>query len=96
MCNLYTLDPALTDLAAAFDKFLGLRLVLEAGADTLANRPWAKVVYPKYEGLFVRPVDARNPTGDLEPAVGRWGVVPFFHKGPAKGWKFPTNNARSE
>jgi len=22
--------------------------------------------------------------------------VPFFHKGPAKAWKFPTNNCRSE
>lgn len=96
MCNLYTLKPSLTELAELLQNGVGLRLSLSAGPDTLSNRPWATVVYPKYDGLFVRPVDASDPTGDLEPAVGRWGVVPFFHKGPAKGWKFPTNNARSE
>jgi putative SOS response-associated peptidase YedK len=39
-----------------------------------------------------------SPAAGLEPVVGRWGVVPFFHKGPAKAWpaKFSTNNARSE
>jgi putative SOS response-associated peptidase YedK len=96
MCNLYTLDPVLTELAADFDKFLSSRLHLAAGPDTLANQPWAKVVYPKYQGLFVRPVDPADPSGDLEPAVGRWGVVPFFHKGPVKEWQAATNNARSE
>jgi putative SOS response-associated peptidase YedK len=96
MCNLYTLDPALIELAESFETFLSRRLVLSAGPDTLANQPWAKVVYPRYQGLFVRPVDPADPHGDLEPVVGRWGVVPFFHKGPAKAWKFPTNNARSE
>jgi putative SOS response-associated peptidase YedK len=96
MCNLYTLEPVLDELAADFDKFLGRRLHLAAGPDTLANQPWAKVVYPRYQGLFVRPVDPDHPAGDLEPAVGRWGVVPFFHKGPVKAWKPQTNNARSE
>lgn len=96
MCNLYTLDPALIELAENFQKFLGRTLILSAGADTLANQPWAKTVYPKYQGLFARPGDPKNPAGDLEPVVGRWGVVPFFHKGPAKEWKPSTNNARSE
>ncbi|WP_309090785.1 SOS response-associated peptidase family protein [Phenylobacterium sp.] len=96
MCNLYTLDPALTDLAAAFERFLGLELKLSAGPDTLSNQPWAKVVYPKYQGLFARPLDPGDPAQGLEPVVGRWGIVPFFHKGPAKAWKFPTNNCRSE
>src|SRR4051812_23501033 len=96
MCNLYTNKPKLADLAHAVDPDLGLRLVLSAGAETLANQPWATTVYPKYQGLFVRPTDPKTPTGELEPVVGRWGVVPFFHKGPAKAWKFPTNNCRSE
>jgi putative SOS response-associated peptidase YedK len=96
MCNLYTLDPALSDLAALFEKFLGLELKLSAGPETLSNQPWAKVVYPKYQGLFARPLDPADPGQGLEPVVGRWGVVPFFHKGPAKTWKFPTNNCRSE
>ena len=60
------------------------------------NQPWATTVYPKDQGLFVKPVEAADPSGPVEPAVGRWGVVPFFHQGPAKAWKFPTNNCRSE
>lgn len=94
MCNLYTLEQDLAALAAAFEQFLGQTLTLSAGPDTLANQPWATTVYPKYQGLFIRPM-AEDP-GGYEPAVGRWGVVPFFHKGPAKAWKFPTNNCRSE
>jgi putative SOS response-associated peptidase YedK len=96
MCNLYTLDPVLNELAEDFDRFLGRRLHLAAGADTLANQPWKASVWPKYQGLFARPVDPADPAGDLEPAVGTWGVVPFFHKGPAKAWKSSTNNCRSE
>lgn len=96
MCNLYTLDPVLNELAEDFDRFLGRRLHLAAGPDTLANQPWKTSVWPKYQGLFVRPVDPADPNGDLEPAVGRWGVVPWMHKGPAKDWKAQTNNCRSE
>jgi hypothetical protein len=66
MCNLYTLEPALIDLAEAFEKFLGRQLVLSAGPDTLANQPWAKTVYPKYQGLFTRPADPQDPGGALE------------------------------
>jgi len=96
MCNLYRNDPKLDDWVAFFAEYLNLPVILDAGGDTLANRPWAKEVYPKYDGLFMRPVDAKAPEAGLEPAVGRWGVVPFFHKGTAKAWKFPTNNCRSE
>lgn len=96
MCNLYTLDKTLKALAEAFAGGLGRELVLAAGEATLANQPWASVVYPNSQGLFVRPADPADPDGGLEPAVGRWGLVPFFHKGPAKAWKFQTNNARSE
>ena len=96
MCNLYTLDPVLNELAADFETFLGLRVHLSAGPDTLANQPWKTSVWPKYQGLFMRPADPATPTGALEPAVGRWGLVPWMHKGPAKDWKFPTNNCRSE
>jgi putative SOS response-associated peptidase YedK len=96
MCNLYTLKAPLKELAAAFQQHLGLNLSMPAGDATLSNQPWAEEVYPKYQGLFVRPVDARNPAGDLEPAVGRWGLVPFFHKGEVKAWKAATNNCRSE
>lgn len=96
MCNLYTLTPGIADWAALFESFMGAPLTLAAGPDTLANQPWAMTVYPKYQGLFFRPLDGGDPTAGHEPAVGRWGIVPFFHKGPASAWKFPTNNARSE
>ncbi|MBI1198515.1 MAG: SOS response-associated peptidase [Phenylobacterium sp.] len=96
MCNLYTIEETLNAWAEDFERFLGERLTLSAGPDTLANQPWATTVYPKYQGLFFRPIEAANLAAGYEPAVGRWGVVPFFHKGPAKTWKFPTNNARSE
>jgi len=73
MCNLYTLAPNLRDLAKAFEQVLGLRLELSAGDATLANQPWAMTVYPKYQGLFARPVDPKNPTAGLEPASAGGG-----------------------
>lgn len=96
MCNLYTLDSAFSELVEDFDKFLSRRLHLSAGPDTLADPPWKTAVWPKYRGLVVRLVDRAAPDRDLEPAVGRWGVVPWMHKGPAKDWKAQTNNCRSE
>jgi putative SOS response-associated peptidase YedK len=96
MCNLYRNDPKLADWAREFEEMLGLKLLLEAGDATLANQPWKEMVYPKYAGLFMRPADLTDPTATVEPAVGRWGLVPFYHKGPAKDFKLSTNNARSE
>lgn len=94
MCNLYSNNPELDDIVQAFEEFLGLQLIAPAGR--LSNTPWAKSVWPRYQGLFVRPLDPANPSAGLEPAVGPWGVVPFFHKGPPKAWKSSTNNCRSE
>jgi putative SOS response-associated peptidase YedK len=96
MCNLYTLQSSLADIAAAFSGTLGRTLYLAAGPDTLANQPWRTSVWPKYQGLFVRAADPADPAGDLEPAVGRWGLVPAHHKGPARTWPRSTNNCRSE
>lgn len=96
MCNLYTIEGPLSDWSQLFERYIGQPLTLSAGPETLANQPWATTVYPKYQGLFVRPIEAGDLSAGYEPAVGRWGIVPFFHKGPAKTWKFPTNNARSE
>lgn len=93
MCNNYKNDAQLTAWAEDFDRFLGRHLTLPLDA---SNMTWRNDVWPRYEGLFVRPVDADDPLGDLEPAVGRWGLIPFFHKGAAKDWKAATNNCRSE
>lgn len=94
MCNLYTIDGDILGWAEANEKHLGRALAVPAGGGD--NITWQSPVYPKYQGLFFRPIDPAAPGGALEPVVGRWGVVPFFHKGPASAWKFPTNNARSE
>jgi len=96
MCNLCTIEPSLIELAEAFEKFLEIHLSLPAGEATLPNQPWKTTMYPGYQGLFVRPVEAANPTAALEPAVGRWGLVPFYHQGPVRTFKLATNNARSE
>lgn len=93
MCNNYRNDAQLNAWAEEFNRFLGRDLVLPFDASNLTYR---NDVYPKYEGLFARPVDPQDPAGPLEPAVGRWGLIPFFHKGAAKDWKAATNNCRSE
>ncbi len=41
---------------------------------------------------ILRPVAA----GGLELVVIRWGLVPHFHRGPAKAWKILGTNARAE
>ncbi|ODT86698.1 SOS response-associated peptidase family protein [Phenylobacterium sp. SCN 70-31] len=94
MCNLYTLAPGLDALAADFEK-LGIKLRLTS-PQAFDNQPLKPYVAPKGLGIFARPIDPAAPAEGLEPVVGTWGVIPFFHKGPAKAWKSATNNARSE
>lgn len=84
----------LVEWAEKFREFLDMELQVPAGA--LSNQPWKTLIFPKYQGLIARPLDPLAPAAGLEPAVARWGVVPWFHKGPAKDWKASTNNARSE
>jgi putative SOS response-associated peptidase YedK len=97
MCNNYDNDPTLIEWAEKFRTFLGLLLTMPAGAaEGTSNLTYKSGMWPKYQGLFVRAADPLAPAAGLEPAVGRWGVVPWFHKGPAKAWQKSTNNARSE
>lgn len=93
MCNNYQNDQALIDWAEQHERFLGRVLLTPTDP---SNLTWRTDIYPKYEGLFFRLADPSEPGGALEPAVGRWGLIPFFHKGPAKDWKAATNNCRSE
>lgn len=92
MCNAYSLKTRMASIGEATRERLGLALVFPAGvtADT-SNLPVPEALFPKKDGLFLRPADA-----GLVPVVGRWGFVPFNHKGPLKAVKFPMNNARSE
>ncbi|HEV2363392.1 MAG TPA: SOS response-associated peptidase [Caulobacteraceae bacterium] len=48
----------------------------------------------------IRPTDPapiiREVGGELELAELRWGLIPWYHQGPTKGWKVLGTNARSE
>ncbi len=93
MCTNYAAVGLLNEWAEAHERFLGRRLRLPFNA---SNMTWKQDLWPKYEGMFVRPVDAADPSGDLEPVVGRWGLIPSKHKTAAKEFKLSTHNARSE
>ncbi|MFZ5669035.1 MAG: SOS response-associated peptidase [Pseudomonadota bacterium] len=95
MCNAYSLRTDLSRIGAASRDQLGLDLVFPPGvAAETSNTPVPQDLYPKKDGLFLRPRE--DGGGALEPAVGRWGLVPWNHKGSLKAIKFPCNNARSE
>ena len=93
LCNNYAANGPLVEWAEAHERFLGRRLRLPVDP---SNLTWKNEVWPKYEGLFVRAVDPAEPNGELEPAVGRWGLIPSKHKASAKVFKLSTNNCRSE
>jgi len=94
MCNAYNVKTNLSAIGEAARAQLGLSLAFPDGvtAET-SNLPVPQDLYPRRDGLFLRPIEAR--TG-LEPVIGHWNLTPFFHKGPLKAWKASTNNCRSE
>ena len=97
MCNDYELDMALEEMNAAIDRQLGLDLVVPPNfVEGMANRPYARRVYPRYFGLILRPIDPAAAEPALEPAGAAWGLVPGFHRGTLKEWRGATNNARCE
>ena len=94
MCNAYNVKTNLSAIGEAAKAQLGLSLIFPDGvtAET-SNLPVPQDLYPRRDGLFLRPDAARS---GLEPVVGCWNLTPFFHKGPLKAWKASTNNCRSE
>jgi putative SOS response-associated peptidase YedK len=97
MCNAYNLKTRLAAIGEAVARDLGLPLVFPPGATAASsNLAVPEAVYPRRDGLILRPVDPADPWQGLEATVAHWGLVPFFHKGPLKAWKASTNNARSE
>lgn len=78
----------------AIDRQLGLPLNLPPGGG--GNLTWTKSMYPRLFGVFLRPVDAADPTHGLEPAIGYWNLTPPYQRGPLKSWTYSCNNARSE
>jgi putative SOS response-associated peptidase YedK len=97
MCNAYNLKTNLTMIAEAAERGLGLPLVFPDGVTAqTSNLPIPQSVYPRRDGLILRPHDPAEPGKGLEAAVAYWNLTPFFHKGGLKAWKASTNNARSE
>jgi putative SOS response-associated peptidase YedK len=97
MCNAYNLKAPMRAIGEALDRQLGLALVLPPGVTAqTSNMAIPQAVYPRRDGLILRPVDPAAPTGGLEPTLTHWNLTPFFHKGGLKTWKASTNNARSE
>ncbi len=56
------------------------------------SNPWRGAeVWPRREGAFLR-----SGVDGLECVVGRWGLVPSYHRKPLAEFKLSTNNARWE
>ena len=97
MCNAYNLKAPMQAIGEALDRQLGLGLVMPPGVTArTSNMALPEAVYPRRDGLILRPADPASPGGGLEPALAHWNLTPFFHKGGLKVWKASTNNARSE
>lgn len=96
MCNAYTLKTTWAALEKAL-RALELETVFPSGmtAET-TNTLIPEAIFPRYDGLFLKPTDPAGPLAGLTPAIGHWGLIPFYHKGGPKAWKLSTNNARSE
>jgi putative SOS response-associated peptidase YedK len=97
MCNAYNLKARMAAIGEAVARDLRLPLVFPPGvtAET-SNLLVPEAVFPRRDGLILRPADPADSRHGLEPALAHWGLVPGFHKGPLKAWKACKNNARSE
>jgi putative SOS response-associated peptidase YedK len=97
MCNAYNLKTRMAAIGEAAARDLGLALVFAPGVTSeTSNLAVPEAVYPRRDGLILRPTVPADYLQGLEPIVAHWGLVPFFHKGLLKTWKASTNNARSE
>lgn len=89
MCTNYRLTKTITDIYVEFSQN-GLPVLLP-------ERHVAPNLKPQPE---IRPTDRavvlRGHQEGVELARMRWGLVPWFHRGPVKAWKLATFNARAE
>lgn len=89
MCSDYRRTKGFAQLV---DEFSHIRLPLIFPAANAAPN-----LQPQYE---VRPTEPavvlRRRDAGVELARLRWGLIPFYHRGPVKAWKFATFNARAE
>lgn len=97
MCNLYKIVAGFQAIAALLGEMLKYPLLFPQGvtAET-TNMQIPSLIYPRRQGLVLRPADPAEPQIGLEPVIMHWNLTPFFHKGSLKEWKASTNNCRSE
>lgn len=89
MCTNYRMTKAVTDIYAEFSQS---RLpVLLPGHHAVPNLEPQYEIRPTDPGVVLRPYE-----GGVELTRMRWGLVPWFHRGPIKNWKLATFNARAE
>ena len=78
--------------AAMRDEFSDIRLPIRVPAsDAAPNLEPQDEIRPTNRAIVFR---AHND--GVELVAMRWGLVPFFHKGPLKAWKAATFNAKAE
>ena len=74
---------------------LGLPLVFPGGA-TPNDWPDLETTAPGQDLPVFRPLDPLAPSQGLSLVTMRWGLVPFFHRGPLRTWTAASFNARAE
>jgi putative SOS response-associated peptidase YedK len=73
---------------------LGLPLIFPGGA---TPNDWPDLTAAPGQDLPVfRPLDPLAPAQGLCLVTMRWGLIPFFHRGPLSAWTAQTVNARAE
>lgn len=89
MCNRYGLKIPITELIQVINEEAGR--IIRPAAEALPNLEPREDIFPTERAPIIREID-----GGLELVDLRWGLIPWFHKGTIKEWKFLTTNARAE
>jgi putative SOS response-associated peptidase YedK len=90
----YRLAAPLSEIERDLRSF-GLPLIFPGGA-TPNDWPQLDLAEPGQHLPVFRPLDPLAPLQGLSLITLRWGLVPFFHRGPLAAWTAPTANARAE
>ena len=89
MCTNYRRTKGYSELVEEFTQ-IRLPIVLP-GPHAAPNLEPQSEIRPSVQGVILRLHGA-----GVELARLRWGLIPFFHRGTAKDWKFSTINAKAE
>jgi putative SOS response-associated peptidase YedK len=93
MCNRYGYLAPVTRLIDMFSE-IGIPLKFRDGA--IPNKEPREHIRPTNLAPIVRPLDPARPRAGVTVSEARRGLVPYFHKKPAKDWTMLDANARAE